>query len=81
MLPTRLRKALLKQTKAVLVEILVELAKEDRNLLRRLAERIDLEAPPKNLPRRRAKRSPMRPTSTSVTSTAISTTTTKRTPR
>ena len=45
----RLRKALLKQTKAALVEILVELAKEDRNLLRRLAERIDLEAPPQDL--------------------------------
>jgi hypothetical protein len=45
----RLRKALLKQTKAVLVEILVELAKEDRKLLRRLAERIDLEAPPQEL--------------------------------
>ena len=49
MLPHRLRKAILKQTKAVLVEILVELAKEDRNLLRRLAERIDLEAPPQEL--------------------------------
>ena len=45
----RLRKALTKQTKAALIDILVEWAKADRNLLRRLAERIDLEAPPQEL--------------------------------
>jgi hypothetical protein len=45
----RLRKALLKQTKAALVDMLVELAKGDRNILRSLAERIDLEAPPQEL--------------------------------
>ncbi len=45
----RLRKALAKQTKAQLIEVLVELAGEDRNILRRLAERIDLEAPPQDL--------------------------------
>jgi hypothetical protein len=45
----RLYKALKKQTKAALVDILVELAKEDRAVLRRLAERIDLEAPPQEL--------------------------------
>jgi hypothetical protein len=45
----RLRKALLKQTKAAMVDLLVELAKGDRNVLRRLAERIDLEAPPQEV--------------------------------
>jgi hypothetical protein len=45
----RLRKALFKQTKAALADLLVEFAKEDRNLLRRLAERIDLESPPQEL--------------------------------
>jgi hypothetical protein len=45
----RLRKALLKQTKAALVDILVELAKDDRSLLRHLGERFDLESPPPEL--------------------------------
>jgi hypothetical protein len=45
----RLRKALAKQTKDRLIDVLVELAREDRNILRRLAERIDLEAPPQEL--------------------------------
>ncbi len=45
----RLRKALLKQTKAALVDTLVELAKDDRSLLRRLSERFDLESPPQEL--------------------------------
>lgn len=40
---------LAKQTKAQLIDVLVELAREDRNILRRLAERIDLEAPPQEL--------------------------------
>jgi hypothetical protein len=45
----RLRKALAKQRKDELIDVLVEWAKENRNLLRRLAERIDLEAPPQEL--------------------------------
>jgi hypothetical protein len=45
----RLRKALSKQTKAALVDTLVELAKNDRSLLRRLAEQFDLESPPPEL--------------------------------
>jgi hypothetical protein len=45
----RLRKALSKQTKAALVDILVELAKNDRSLLRHLGERFDLESPPPEL--------------------------------
>src|SRR5208337_414277 len=45
----RLRKALAKQTKAQLIEVLVELAREDRNVLRSLGERIDLEASPQEL--------------------------------
>jgi uncharacterized Zn finger protein len=48
-LALRLRKALSKRTKAQLLEVLVELAREDRNVLRRLAERIDLEASPQEL--------------------------------
>jgi hypothetical protein len=46
---SRLRKALSKHTKAALIDILVELAKEDRGIVRRLAERIDLEATPQEL--------------------------------
>ncbi len=38
-----------KQTKAQLIEVLVELAREDRNVLRSLGERIDLEASPQEL--------------------------------
>jgi hypothetical protein len=42
----RLRKAMAKRTKDELMDVLVELAREDRNVLRRLAERIDLETSP-----------------------------------
>lgn len=45
----RLRKALAKRTKSELVDVLVELAGEDRGILRRLAARFELEAPPKEL--------------------------------
>jgi hypothetical protein len=45
----RLRKALAKRTKDQLLDVLVELASKDRHILRRLAERIDLEAPPQEL--------------------------------
>jgi hypothetical protein len=45
----RLRKALTKQTKDDLVGLLMELAAEDRDLLRRLAARMELETPPKDL--------------------------------
>ena len=41
----RLRKALAKRTKDDLMDVLVELAREDRNILRRLSERFELEAP------------------------------------
>ena len=44
-----LRKALAKHTKDDLIDVLVELARDDRDLLRRLAVRFDLEAPPKEL--------------------------------
>ncbi|OHB68240.1 MAG: hypothetical protein A2V70_12925 [Planctomycetes bacterium RBG_13_63_9] len=40
---------LAKQTRAQLIDVLVELAREGRNILRHLAERIDLEAPPEEL--------------------------------
>ncbi len=45
----RLRKALAKRTKGDLVEALVELASDDRKILRRLDARFQLEAPPKEL--------------------------------
>ena len=45
----RLRKSLLKQTKAALVDTLVELAQDDRSLFRRLSEQFDLESPPQEL--------------------------------
>lgn len=45
----RLRKTLMNQTKAALVDILVELADGDRRLLRRLSERFDLKSPPQEL--------------------------------
>jgi hypothetical protein len=45
----RLRKALAKRTKDQLLDVLVELASEDRHVLRRLAERIDLGASPQEL--------------------------------
>ena len=45
----RLRKALAKRTKDQLIDVLVELASKDRQILRRLTERIDLEASPQEL--------------------------------
>jgi uncharacterized Zn finger protein len=45
----RLRKVLAKRTKAELIDLLAELAKEDRRVLRRLGGRIDLETPPEAL--------------------------------
>lgn len=45
----RLRKALSKRTKDELLDVLVELAREDHRLLRRLAGRIELEASPQEL--------------------------------
>jgi hypothetical protein len=45
----RLRKALAKGTKTELVDILVELARHDRNLFRQLGERFKLESPPEEL--------------------------------
>jgi hypothetical protein len=41
----RLRKALMKRTKDALVDVLVELAREDHTLLRRLDARFELEVP------------------------------------
>jgi uncharacterized Zn finger protein len=45
----RLRKALAKRTKDELVDVLVELAREDYKLLRRIDARFELEAPLKEL--------------------------------
>jgi hypothetical protein len=45
----RLHKALVKRTKSELIDALVELAKEDRNVLRRLDARFELEATPEEL--------------------------------
>jgi hypothetical protein len=45
----RLRKALAKRRKDELIDILVEWAKEDRSLLRRLAEQFDRKSPPQEL--------------------------------
>jgi len=45
----RLRGALVKRTKGELVDVLVEFAREDHKLLRRLDARFELEAPPKEL--------------------------------
>jgi hypothetical protein len=45
----RLRKALVKRTKDELVDVLVELARENHKLLRQLDARLELEAPPKEL--------------------------------
>ena len=45
----RLRKALGKRTKDELIDVLVELAREDHKLLRRLDAHFELEAPPKEL--------------------------------
>ena len=45
----RLGKALMKRRKDELIDVLVELAREDHKLLRRLDARFELEAPPKEL--------------------------------
>jgi len=45
----RLRKALAKRAKGDLVDVLVELARDNRNLFRRLDARFKLEAPPQEL--------------------------------
>jgi hypothetical protein len=45
----RLRRTLAKCAKAELINILVELAGEDRSVLRRLAARLELESPPQEL--------------------------------
>ena len=45
----RLRKALGKRTKGELINALVELAREDRGILRRLDARFEVAAPPKEL--------------------------------
>jgi uncharacterized Zn finger protein len=45
----RLRKALAKRPKGELIDVLVELAREDRGILRQLDARFKLEAPPKEL--------------------------------
>jgi hypothetical protein len=46
---SRLRKALAKRRKDELIDVLVEWAKGDRSLLRRLAEQFELESPPQEL--------------------------------
>jgi hypothetical protein len=45
----RLHKALAKRTKNELIDALVELARDDRNVLRQLDARFELEAPPQEL--------------------------------
>lgn len=45
----RLRKALAKRRKDELIEVLVELARDDRSIFRRLDERFELEAPAQEL--------------------------------
>jgi uncharacterized Zn finger protein len=45
----RLREALAKRTKGDLIDVLVEFARDDRGILRRLDARLDLEAPPEEL--------------------------------
>lgn len=45
----RLRKTLAKHTKATLIDALVDLAREDRGILRKLGTRFELQAPPKEL--------------------------------
>jgi len=45
----RLRKALAKRSKGDLVDMLLELAEDDRTILRQLESRFELEAPPKEL--------------------------------
>ncbi len=45
----RLRKALAKRTKNDLIDVLIEFGQDDNKILRRLALRFELEAPPKEL--------------------------------
>jgi hypothetical protein len=45
----KLRKALAKRRKDELIDVLVELARDDRNVFRRLDARFELEAPPQEL--------------------------------
>ena len=45
----RLHKALAKRTKKELIDVLVELARDDRNVLRQLDARFELGAPPREL--------------------------------
>jgi hypothetical protein len=45
----RLHKALAKRTKKELIDVLVELARDNRNVLRQLDARFELEAPPQEL--------------------------------
>ena len=45
----RLRKALTKRTKTELIDVLMEIAEEDRGVVRRLDARFELEAPPQEL--------------------------------
>lgn len=45
----RLHKALAKRTKKELIDVLVELARNDRNVLRQLDARFELQAPPREL--------------------------------
>ena len=45
----RLRSALAKRPKSELIDVLVELAREDRGILRQLDARFELEAPPQEL--------------------------------
>jgi uncharacterized Zn finger protein len=45
----RLRKTLAKHTKGELIDVLVEFAKEDRGIFRRLDARFELDAPPREL--------------------------------
>jgi uncharacterized Zn finger protein len=47
--PSRLRKALAKRTKAELVDVIVEIARGDRGIMRRLESRFGVEAPPGEL--------------------------------
>jgi uncharacterized Zn finger protein len=47
--PQRLRKALAKRTKGELIDALVELARKDRTVLRRLDAQFEWEAPPQEL--------------------------------
>ena len=45
----RLRKALARRTKDELIDVLVECARDDRAVLRRLAAHFELQTPPKEL--------------------------------